>query len=192
MAAPGGGKRGQRPELVGQTLAREACTPRGERAGDGWAKRPEPIPARCPGCSAAGRAHLRVAAEAARRVSAGLGVHAQRAGPVEVQAAGAGLQEGHQVLVDRVLLRWPGRQRSQPEKGTISGPLRNHVSILQGWQALWGGALPGQRLGAEILAPAAFLRAPLTWPRAQMLRTRMVRAPRPTRKEALGGKTTSS
>lgn len=133
VAAPGGGKRGQRTELLGQTLAREACTPRGKRAGDGWPKRPERIRARCPGCSAAGRAHLRVAAEAARRVSAGLGAHTQRARSVEVQAAGAGLQESHQVLVDRVLLRWPGRQRSQPEKETISGPLRKHVSILQGW-----------------------------------------------------------
>lgn len=133
MAAPGGGKQGQRRELVGQTSAREACTPRGKRAVDDWAKRPGPIPARCPGCPAAGRAHLGVAADAARRVSAGLGVHAQGAGPVEVQAAGAGLQESQQVLVNRVFLRWPGRQQSQPEKGTIWGPLRNHVCRLQGW-----------------------------------------------------------
>lgn len=47
---------------------------------------------------------LRGAADAARRVGAGLGVQAQRAGPVEVQAAGAGLQEGRQVLAARVLL----------------------------------------------------------------------------------------
>lgn len=103
--------------------------------------------ARGPGCPTAGRAHLGVAADAARRVSAGLGAHAQRAGPVEVQAAGAGLQESRQGLVDRVLLRWPGRQRSQPEKETTSGGLGNHVSGLHGWQALW--ERPCQGRGAE-------------------------------------------
>lgn len=111
-------------------------------------------PERCSGCPNAGRAHLGVAADATRRVNAGLGVHAQRARAVEVQAAGAGLQESSQVLVERVLLRWPGRQRSQPEEETTLEVLRTQESRAQGWQELQRGALPGQRRRAETLAPA--------------------------------------
>lgn len=50
-------------------------------------------------------AHLRVAADAARRVGAGLGTHSQRARPVEAQAALVGRQESGQVLVARERLR---------------------------------------------------------------------------------------
>ena len=57
---------------------------------------------------AAGRPHLGVAADAARRVRAGLGVHAQSARPVEAQAARAGRQESRQVLVARERLQVAG------------------------------------------------------------------------------------
>lgn len=49
--------------------------------------------------------HLGVAADAARRVGAGLGAHSQRARPVEAQAALAGRQESGQVLVARERLQ---------------------------------------------------------------------------------------
>lgn len=51
------------------------------------------------------RQRLGVAADAARRVGAGLGAHSQRARPVEAQAALAGRQESGQVLVARERLQ---------------------------------------------------------------------------------------
>lgn len=98
MAAPGGRKRGWRGEGEGQTC----------------------VAARTPRRSATGRAHLGVAADAARRVCTSLRLHAQRAGPVEAQAASAGRQESSQVLIACELLRWPGHQQSQPEDATTS------------------------------------------------------------------------
>lgn len=83
-------------------------------------RRPRPRPRAVPTSPAVGPAHLGVAADAARRVSAGLGAHAQRARTVKAQAAGAGRQESRQVLVAREILRWPKRRQSQPEEGTIS------------------------------------------------------------------------
>lgn len=74
----------------------------GKRSGSHAPQRGPGLPSRCPRSRLA---HLGVAADAARRVGAGLGAHSQRARPVEAQAALAGRQESGQVLVARERLR---------------------------------------------------------------------------------------
>lgn len=120
----------------------------------------------CPGPPTPSRhpAHLGGAADAARRVGAGLGAHAQRARPVEAQAALAGRQEGGQVLVARERLRVAAA-------GTGTGSER------------------APRAGPEPSLPRL-----LTWPTAETLRTRTApgSGPSATRNDASRGKSTSS
>lgn len=133
-------KRGSGAQLEGgggQTAARGPCTPGGEEARDPRAPRPWAPSGRYPSHPNAGPPHLGVAADAARRVRAGLGVHAQRARPVEAQAACAGRQEGSQVLVARERLRWPGTTGARPRT-------RQHLNA-RNPQGQQGGRCSGER-----------------------------------------------
>lgn len=100
--ACGGRRSGQRWDDEGRPqLERVQCPEAGQPP------RPSTDPRTVPG-RACSRAHLGGAAHAARRVGAGLGAQAQRAWPVEVQAARSRRQESGQVLVARERLRKAG------------------------------------------------------------------------------------
>lgn len=146
-----GGKRGsaRRGRGAGRR-ERGPCAPGGEQARTVPTSGPAPTPPRAlPRPPAAGRAHLGVAADAARRVGAGLGAHAQRARPVEAQAAGAGRQECGQVLVARERLRVARPQRGQPEEKTTS-----EFSRLAGEGSAPGRGTARAKAGDETRAPS--------------------------------------
>lgn len=128
LRGPGRWPRGSgRPGAAAETRRSTAASGRGHGGECRKAQR-QPRPPAWPGrASRSPRSrltHLGVAADAARRVGAGLGAHSQRARPVEAQAALAGRQESGQVLVARERLQVvasPAARRARTES-ECAGP----------------------------------------------------------------------
>lgn len=179
---PGGSGR---PGAAAETRRSTAASGRGgtevnagKRSGSHAPQRGPGLPSRCPRSRLA---HLGVAADAARRVGAGLGAHSQRARPVEAQAALAGRQESGQVLVARERLRAVASPAAGERGESLSA--RAHAR---------GCRMPRGRARRTDGTPA--LPRLLTWPTAEMLRTCTGLGPGPsaTRKDPSRGKRTSS